>query len=50
MEIKAMVYVKMDAKGRITIPKDVRELMKIPSNSKFKLILENGKIIMERIE
>ena len=49
-EVKAVVYVKMDEQGRILIPKTVKEVMGLKAGDRFKLIAENGKITLIKIE
>jgi AbrB family looped-hinge helix DNA binding protein len=45
--MKKEFILKIDDRGRITIPKEVRELLK---SKRLKLKIEDGKIILEPVE
>ncbi len=45
-----MSMVKIDERGRILIPQNIRNAVKIHSEEQFNLILEDDKIILKRIK
>ena len=44
------MIIKVNTNGRITLPKSIREGLKIEDNEKLSLNLENDKIILENIK
>ena len=40
----------IDSKGRITLPKEIRHLLKMDSGGKLKLTVVGDKVILEKIE
>ncbi len=42
--------VRVDGKGRITLPKEVREALNIKEGDELIVIVKGGKIILEKIE
>ena len=49
-EVKVMVHVKVDKQGRIQLPKIVRRAMKIEADDTLKLVGENGRIVLTKVE
>ena len=44
------MIIKVNTNGRITLPKGIRESLKIEDNEKLFLNIENDKIILEKIK
>ncbi len=47
---KIMYVVQIDSKGRIVIPKEIRERLGLTSGKRLKIVYTNGKIVLEPIE